>query len=205
VAALHTVGDGLGAVFTTVERTDEAAGEPGQILAAVLDRLRAASVYFGPFMRRILGGFLCLAFLMLCGRAGAADARKEAADRFDRGLHLFNEGDNAGALLEFKRAYELSGELSILINVGLVHAEMGRPVDAVEALDKALAQPAGIPAAQVERARRVRDEQQARIGRLMVTTNVPAQVEIDNLTTGHTPMPTPLAVASGGLGLYGNF
>jgi hypothetical protein len=146
---------------------------------------------------RALAGGLGLLFCLVSARASAGDARKEAADRFDRGLHLFNEGDNAGALLEFKRAYELSGERSILINVGLVHAEMGRPVDAVEALDRALAQPAGIPAAQVERARRVRDEQQVRIGRLLVTTNVPAQLEIDNLTTGHTPMTAPLAVSSG--------
>jgi Flp pilus assembly protein TadD len=94
-------------------------------------------------MRWIVGASLCLAFLTSAGRVGAADAQKEAADRFDRGLRLFNEGDNAGALLEFKRAHELSGERSILINVGLVYAELGRPVDAVDALDRALAQPAG--------------------------------------------------------------
>ncbi|HJX64210.1 MAG TPA: PEGA domain-containing protein [Polyangia bacterium] len=148
-------------------------------------------------MRRILGGFLCWTFLTLAGQASAADTPREAADRFDRGLRLFNEGDNAGALLEFKRAYELSGERSIMINVGLVYAELGRPVDAVETLDKALAQPAGIPAAQIERAQRVRDEQRTRIGRLLVTSNVPAQIEIDNLVVGRTPMAAPLAVASG--------
>jgi hypothetical protein len=135
--------------------------------------------------------------LAVAGAAVAGDVRTEAADRFDHGLRLFNEGDNPGALLEFKRAYELSGERSILINVGLVYAEMGRPVDAVEALDKALAQPAGIPDAQVERGRHVRDEQSARIGRLLVTTSLPAQVEIDNLVVGRTPMTAPIPVASG--------
>ncbi len=135
--------------------------------------------------------------LAVAGAAVAGDLRKEAADRFDHGLRLFNEGDNPGALLEFKRAYDLSGERSILVNVGLVYAEMGRPVEAVEALDKALAQPAGIPDAQVERGRRVRDEQSSRIGRLLVTTNVPAQVEIDNLVVGRTPMAAPVPVASG--------
>ena len=148
-------------------------------------------------MRKIAAFLLCFSILAVAQAAVAGDVRKEAADRFDHGLHLFNEGDNPGALLEFKRAYELSGESSILVNVGLVYVEMGRPVDAVEALDKALSQPAGIPEAQLERARRVRDEQTTRIGRLLVTTNVPAQVEIDNLVVGRTPMPAPIPVASG--------
>jgi hypothetical protein len=148
-------------------------------------------------MRKIVPFLLCFSILAVAQAAVAGDIRKEAADRFDRGLRLFNEGDNPGALLEFKSAYQLSGEPSILVNVGLVYAEMGRPVDAVEALDKALARPAGIPEAQVERARRVRDEQSARIGRLLITTNVPAQIEIDNLVVGRTPMPAPIPVASG--------
>jgi hypothetical protein len=148
-------------------------------------------------MRNTAPFLLCFSILAVAQAAVAGDVRKEAADMFDHGLRLFNEGDNPGALLEFKRAYELSGERSILVNVGLVYVEMGRPVDAVEALDKALSQPAGIPDAQLERARRVRDEQTARIGRLLVTTNVPAQVEIDNLVVGRTPMPAPIPVASG--------
>jgi len=148
-------------------------------------------------MRKISAILFCLSIVALAGAAVAGDPRKEAADRFDHGLRLFNEGDNTGALLEFKRAYELSGESSILVNVGLVYAEMRRPVEAVDALDKALAQPAGIPEAQVERGRRVRDEQNARIGRLLVTTNVPAQIEIDNLVVGRTPLAAPIAMASG--------
>jgi hypothetical protein len=148
-------------------------------------------------MRKTAAFMLCFSILATAQAAAAGDARKEAADRFDHGLRLFNEGDNPGALLEFKRAYELSGERSILMNVGLVYAEMGRPVDAVAALDQALAQPAGISDAQIERGRRVRDEQSARIGRLLVTTNVPAQIEIDSLVVGRTPMPAPIPVGSG--------
>jgi hypothetical protein len=140
---------------------------------------------------------LLLAVVIVSSPSFAADAHKDAADRFDRGLRLFNDGDNAGALLEFKRAYELSGELSILVNVGLVYAEMGRPVDAVAALDQVLQKPAGVPEAQLGKARRVRDDQATRIGRLLVTTSMPAQIEIDNLAVGRTPMAAPLAVASG--------
>ena len=35
-----------------------------------------------------------------------ATAKAEAAKRFDRGLTLFDEGDNAGALAEFKQVYQ---------------------------------------------------------------------------------------------------
>jgi len=148
-------------------------------------------------LTRILAGLLCLALTALSRPAGAAESNKEAAERFDRGLRLFNDGDDTGALLEFKRAYELSGKPAILVNVGLVYAVLGRPVEAVAALDKVLQQPAGIPEAQLGQARRVHDEQAARIGRLLVTTNVPAQVEIDNLAVDRTPMAVPMSVASG--------
>jgi len=146
---------------------------------------------------RALRDLGCVLLLLAALPAAAADARKEAADRFDRGLRLFNDGDNANALLEFKRAYDLSGERRILLNVGLVYAELGRPVDAVATLEELLAQPASVPEAQLARARRARDEQAARIGRLAITTNVSAQLEIDNLALGRTPLAAPVAVASG--------
>lgn len=148
-------------------------------------------------MKTILLAYSCVLLWLVAGPAVAGDMRKEAADRFDRGVHLFNEGDNANALLEFKRAYELSGERSILLNIGLVQAQLGRPVEAVEALDQLLAQPSGIDESHTARARVTRDEQSAHIGRLMVTTNVQAQLEIDNLVVGRTPLTGPIAAASG--------
>jgi hypothetical protein len=148
-------------------------------------------------MNRVFCGALCLFVCMWSAQAAAADTRKEAADRFDRGLRLFNEGDNANALLEFKRAFELSGERSILLNVGLVYAELGRPVEAVTSLDQLIQQPSGLREAELGRARRARDEQKARIGRLMVITSEPAQIEVDNLVVGRTPLTAPISVASG--------
>jgi Flp pilus assembly protein TadD len=47
-------------------------------------------------------------------------ARHEARERFDRGLELFNDGDNPGALAEFKRAFELIPNSVVLYNIGLV-------------------------------------------------------------------------------------
>ncbi|HEY8090708.1 MAG TPA: PEGA domain-containing protein [Polyangiaceae bacterium] len=135
--------------------------------------------------------------------APASEATKaEARDRFDRGLKLFNDGDNAGALAEFKRAYELIPNALVLYNIGLVYAAMGRPVESVDALDRVLASPTGVAPDRLSRAQQTRDEQAHRIARVTVTTNVPASVEIDNVVAGQTPMTSPLRV-SGGLHVVG--
>ena len=135
--------------------------------------------------------------------APASDAAKaEARDRFDRGLKLFNDGDNAGALAEFQRAYELIPNQLVLYNIGLVSAAMGRPVEAVDALDKVLASPGGVAGDRLARARQTRDEQAKRIAHVTVVTNVPAAVDVDNVAAGQTPMAAPIAV-SGGLHVVG--
>ena len=123
--------------------------------------------------------------------------RQEARDRFDRGLKLFNDGDNPGALAEFKRAFELIPNPLVLYNIGLVYSAMGRPVEAVDALDKVLAAQGALTGDRLARAKQTRDDQAARIARVSVVTNVPAAIELDNVEVGHTPQTAPLAVAGG--------
>jgi hypothetical protein len=124
-------------------------------------------------------------------------ARQEARDRFDRGLKLFNDGDNPGALAEFKRAFELIPNPLVLYNIGLVYSAMGRPVQAVDALDKVLAAPGTLSGDRLARAKQTRDDQAARVATVSVVTSVPATIELDNVEVGHTPMTAPLSVAGG--------
>jgi hypothetical protein len=123
--------------------------------------------------------------------------RQEARDRFDRGLKLFNDGDNPGALAEFKRAFELIPNPLVLYNIGLVYSAMGRPVEAVDALDKVLATEGALSGDRLARAKQTRDDQAARIAKVSVVTNVPATIEVDNVEVGTTPQTTPLRVAGG--------
>src|SRR5260370_7879175 len=67
--------------------------------------------------------------------------KDEARDRFDRGLKLFNEGDNAAALAEFKRAYDLIPNPLVLFNIRLVYAAMNRPPEATHPLGKVISDP----------------------------------------------------------------
>lgn len=143
--------------------------------------------------------------LALCSAlpAHAADAppdpkKAEAAQRFDRGLQLFDDGDTAGALAEFKRTYELVPNPVVLFNIGLVYAAMGRPVNAVDALEKVMQTPDKLSTDQRERATRTLNDQRARIGRLMVTT-VPegARIDIDNVESARTPLTAPIRISEG--------
>src|SRR5262245_63109836 len=102
---------------------------------------------------------LFAALLFATTTAMAQGPREEARDRFDRGLALFDRGEHRAALAEFTRAYELVPNAVVLYNIGLVHAKLGRPVQAVDALDKVIAEPGALPQSDLAGARRTRDEQ----------------------------------------------
>lgn len=123
--------------------------------------------------------------------------KTEAADRFDRALKLFEAGDNASALAEFKQIYELLPDPAVLYNIGLVYAAMGRAVDAVDALEPVVSS-AKLPPTLLARAKQTLAEQQARIGRLFVrTTPASARIEIDGIEVARTPLAAPLRVVEG--------
>ena len=123
--------------------------------------------------------------------------KAQAAQRFDRGLQLFNEGDNAGALAEFKQTYALMPNPIVLFNIGLVYAAMSRPVDAVDALTPVI-DSATLSPEQRERAQKTLTDQQQRIARISVTT-VPAgaRIDVDGVEVARTPLTAPLRVAEG--------
>jgi hypothetical protein len=128
----------------------------------------------------------------------AEDVKDEARERFDRGLRLFNQQDNEGALAEFTQAYQLVPHALVLYNIGLVHAALGRPVKAVEAFDRLLTAPSGLDPAKLERIRAERAQQASLIAEIEVSTPVNAAlVEVDGVEAGKTPLAGPLRVAGG--------
>jgi hypothetical protein len=152
-------------------------------------------------MSRSLAAVLTVAGLLASSSARAEATpeatRAEARERFDRGLRLFEEGDNAGALAEFKRAHDLVPNRLVLFNIGMVYAAMNRPVEATETLERVLAESGPLAPDRLELARRTRDEQARRIARLAVSTNIPAIIEVDGVEAGPTPRSEPLRVAGG--------
>lgn len=157
-------------------------------------------------LRDGLGACLvALAVLATCPPAHAqGDVKREARERFDRGLRLFNQGDAAGALAEFEEAYRRVPHPMVLYNIALVHAARNHPVDAVDAYDRLLANPGKLDADRLARARQQRAEQAARIGEVDISVRVAsaasvvsAAIEVDGVEVGKTPLAQPLKVSSG--------
>jgi tetratricopeptide (TPR) repeat protein len=137
--------------------------------------------------------------LLLCGSSGHAYAQiNEAALRFDRGIRLVNAGDLSGALAEFQRAHVLAPSPLVAYNLGLLYAELNRPVQAVRALEQARQAGGALKQEQRERLQRVLSEQRARIGLVALRVNVrEGAVQVDNVQVATLPLTSPLEVASG--------
>jgi hypothetical protein len=151
---------------------------------------------------RLFGGLvLSIALLAGAAQAGAAEpdgnAVREAKERSARGLHLFENGDNGGALTEFERANELVPSRLLLYRIALVYVAMDKPVDALESLDEVLSDPGPLKPEFLARAKAAKEEQQRRIGELDIKVNVPAAIEIDGARAGEAPLSAPLPVAAG--------
>jgi hypothetical protein len=134
---------------------------------------------------------LLLAIFLFAVSAGASaqeDARASARAHFSRGIELYDEGRLAQAAAEFREAYRLAPSAAVLFNVAQVEAELGHAVEAVDAYERIMTDPAVTPSmrADSEQALAV---QRRRIATLRVTVNVTgARVAIDDVEVGTAPL-----------------
>jgi hypothetical protein len=128
----------------------------------------------------------------------AAAKRADAQARFDRGLALLQKkNQQAAALAEFQRAYDLVPATRTLFMIGVIDGMMDRPVDSLRALDTVLRAPGDLAPDELAVARRRREEQSKRVGYLRVAANVPASLQVDGIDTARLPVAAPIAVAAG--------
>lgn len=131
--------------------------------------------------------------------ATAADAREEASRHFRLGVQLAGEADYLGAAVEFKRAYDIAPQFAVLYNLGQAYVGAGRPVEAVDALERYLKDGGRNlpPARQREVAETIR-LQTARIGSVAVRVSPDgAVIRVDGRDAGKAPLAAPLRVAVG--------
>lgn len=136
---------------------------------------------------------------------GGADASsepdpvKEAAERYQRGLSIYAEGEYLLALVEFERAYQLSPDYRVLYNIGQVRVQLGRYAKAREALEQYLEK--GGDAISAERKREVSADLEMlkqRTARLnIVTGEEGADLLVDGVIVGTSPLPEPIVVDAG--------
>lgn len=129
----------------------------------------------------------------------AEDPLAEASRRFDQGVAYYNDGRFGAALAEFLRAYEISGEWTVLYNLGQVSAALGRSADAHVYFQRYLADGGGEVGAM--RRSEVQDslaELEPRIARILVEVDVDgAEILVDGRARGLSPLPEPVVVEPG--------
>jgi hypothetical protein len=131
--------------------------------------------------------------------AASADKRNNAGDHFRRGVALYKERDFVAALVEFRRAYELSPNYRVLYDIGQSLFQLQRYADAIPVFESYLTQ----GGAQISAVRRASVEGdlrtlRSRVGHVEVTVNVDgAEVRVDDQTVGTSPLPKPVLVSVG--------
>jgi hypothetical protein len=124
---------------------------------------------------------------------------EEAAARYDRGIKLFDAGDYPGALAEFEAVYRLTSRWEVLFNIAVTQKKLFRYGKAVRSLERYLAE----GGAQVDAPRRQAVERELTEIRSLVAEitviveGAPADIEVDGLLEGTTPLDRPLLLGSG--------
>jgi hypothetical protein len=152
-----------------------------------------------------------LSLLVLAGVAGAslpasAQAPKppivtgSGADvHFKRGIELYGEADFTGALIEFRRAYEIDPRFQALYNIGETYFQLQDYANALRTLEKYLSDGgAQVPTGRRDEVQREIDKLRNRVATLDLTTNLPdVEITVDDVLVGKTPFAAPLMLSAG--------
>jgi len=85
-----------------------------------------------------LVALVALAALFVAPARAQSEDREKAAAYFRQGQAYFQRGDYDRALAEYKAAYQLSKEPTLIFNIGLCHARANRPEEALLAFQRYL-------------------------------------------------------------------
>lgn len=147
--------------------------------------------------------FTCLILLSpaVAGAQGSPkpEEQAEARTRYKKGLELYEEGAFDAALTELQRAYDLAPSYKILYNVGLVYLQLNDYAGALRNFKKYL-DDGGKKIDQKRRAEIDKEiaKLQTRIATVELSVNVEgAEVSVDDLDVGETPLDQPLIVNAG--------
>lgn len=129
--------------------------------------------------------------------AASASPVKEATKHFHRGVALYNEADYRGALIEFKRAYEIAPNASVLYNVGETYYQLQNYAAALSVLERYLNE-AGSTAPHRREVEQTLETLRTRVGSVQITTNVAdCEITVDDDLIGTTPLAAPVVVSVG--------
>lgn len=151
-------------------------------------------------LRPSLASLVVTSALLLSPHAAAqGDPVAQGKARFNNAVALFREGDYRAALVEFRRAYELSHNYRVLYNIGQAEFELQDYAGALRSFQRYLAE--GGPEVEADRRAAVEADIKrlsARVARLTLKVNVAgAEVLVDDVPAGTSPLKEPLMVSAG--------
>jgi tetratricopeptide (TPR) repeat protein len=125
--------------------------------------------------------------------------RDAARGLYKQGLELVAQSDFEHALEAFQGAYRASPQFAVLYNIGQTCIALGKPVDAVSALEQYLSEgKAEIPAERLEQVTRQISTLKSKTAEIAITTRAPgANLEIDGRDLGRAPLSAPTRVSAG--------
>ena len=129
----------------------------------------------------------------------ADDADREARERYESAVKLYEDGAYDAALVELNRASELRPSYKIYYNIGQVRFAMHDYAAAMDAYRQYLEKGGDkIPVARRDQVQKELNALSQRVAKLVIETDVPgAEVLIDDVAVGVTPLSAPLVVNSG--------
>jgi hypothetical protein len=161
-----------------------------------------------PFWERIrLASGFCAVLVAWSVQARAEDPAEAAARHFERAIQHADAQEYDAALIEFRKAYELSPHYSVNYNIGLASVSAGRPLAAVQAFERYLAEGGTeIPEERRAHVTALIDGERAKLARLVIDLQPKeAEVSIDGALVNVTeagleldPGPHTLAVRAPG-------
>jgi hypothetical protein len=131
--------------------------------------------------------------------APSREAKEEAQRRFEAGKDLYEENDFRGALIEFKRAYQLAPHFKLLYTIAQVHYQLQDYAASLQTFEKYLAD----GGREIAAARRAEVEKEierlkTRVAKVEISCNHRgAEVSVDDVEVGTTPLSKPVVVSAG--------
>jgi len=141
--------------------------------------------------------------LLVCLHGGLAraadDADREARERYESAVKLYEDGAYDAALVELNRAAELRPSYKLYYNIGQVRFAMHDYAAAMDAYRQYLDNGGDkIPGPRREQVQKELSGLTQRVAKLVIETDVPgAEVFIDDVSVGITPLNAPIIVNSG--------
>jgi tetratricopeptide (TPR) repeat protein len=141
---------------------------------------------------------LLVALLLASSPALAQTSSAEAESHFKRGVAFYQESDFKAAVVEFKRAYELSKNWRLLYNVAQAQYQAHDYAEALDSFETYLHEGGD----KLPRQRRAEVDKEiarlrARVGRLTIRTSVAeALVSVDDEAVGAAPVTRNVAVGA---------